>query len=117
MRSNCKASWPSKAIGWGLAVVLVLPGVAAPETHVIAIDGMQFQPATVTVKRGDKVVWQNKDIVPHTATATATATAAGKFDSRDIAVNRSWSWTAKAPGRYEYVCTYHPTMKGALVVQ
>jgi plastocyanin len=111
MRSNCKAGWPSKAIGWGLAGALVLPGVAAAETRVIAMEGMQFQPATVTVKRGDKVVWQNKDIVPH------TATAAGKFDSRDIAVNRSWSWTAKTPGRYEYVCTYHPTMKGALVVQ
>jgi plastocyanin len=111
MRSNCKAGWPSKAIGWGLAGALVLPGVAVAETRVIAMEGMQFQPATVTVKRGDKVVWQNKDIVPH------TATAAGKFDSRDIAVSRSWSWTAKAPGRYEYVCTYHPTMKGALVVQ
>jgi plastocyanin len=111
MRSNCKASWPSKSIGWGLAGLLVLPGVAVAETRVIAMEGMQFQPATVTVKRGDKVVWQNKDIVPH------TATAAGKFDSRDIAVSRSWSWTAKTPGRYEYVCTYHPTMKGALVVQ
>lgn len=111
MRSNCKASWPSKAFGWGLAGALVLPGAAAAETHVIAIEGMQFQPATVAVKRGDKVVWRNKDIVPH------TATAAGKFDSRDIAVSRSWSWTAKEPGRYDYVCTYHPTMKGALVVQ
>ena len=111
MRSICKASWPSRAIGWGLAGALVLPGVAAAETHVVAIEGMQFQPATVTVKRGDKVMWRNKDIVPH------TATAAGKFDSRDIAINRSWSWTAKAAGRFDYVCTYHPTMKGSLVVQ
>ena len=111
MRSICRASWQSRAIDWALAGVLALPGIAAAETHVIAVDGMQFQPATVTVKRGDKVVWQNKDIVPH------TATAAGKFDSRNIAVNRNWSWTAKAPGRYDYVCTYHPTMKGSLVVQ
>jgi plastocyanin len=65
----------------------------------------------VTVRPGDKVVWQNKDLVPH------TATAARKFDSGEIGAGRSWSWIAPARGRYEYVCTYHPGMKGAIVLE
>lgn len=91
--------------------MLVLPLAAGAATHTVTIEGMQFQPATLTVKRGDKVVWRNKDIVPHTATAP------GKFDSKGIAGGASWSWRARAKGRYDYVCTYHPGMKATLAVE
>jgi plastocyanin len=91
--------------------MLALPVAAgAATTHTVTMEGMQFQPATLTVKRGDKVIWRNKDIVPHTATAP------GKFDSKGIAGGASWSWTAKTKGRYDYVCTYHPGMKATLTV-
>lgn len=96
--------------GW-LAALVALPGLAAAATHTVTIEGMQFQPATVTVKAGDTVVWRNKDLVPH------TATAAGKFDSKSIAPGGQWSWTAKAKGRQDYVCSFHPTMKGTVVVE
>ena len=65
----------------------------------------------LTVKRGERVVWTNKDLVPH------TATAAKVFDSRSVAPNASWSYVARKPGRYDYVCTLHPTMKATLVVE
>ena len=84
---------------------------AAPRTHTIVIEGMQFTPATLVVKRGDRVVWRNSDLVPH------TATAAGVFDSRTIAAGQSWQWVAGSPGELRYVCTLHPTMKATLVVQ
>jgi plastocyanin len=86
-------------------------GAAQARTHVIAIEGMNFSPTQLKLKRGDKVMWQNKDLVPH------TATAAGRFDSGSIAPGASWSRTFAAPGRYDYVCTFHPGMKAALVVQ
>jgi plastocyanin len=97
--------------------LLVLAALAGPvvagaaATHVVTIEGMKFEPATVRVKMGDQVVWQNKDLVPH------TATAADKFDSGQIAGGKSWSWTAIARGQTEYVCTYHPGMKGSVVVE
>ena len=81
------------------------------ETRTIAIDGMQFAPAALTVHRGDKVVWVNRDLVPH------TVTAAGVFDSHSLAPRASWSWVARRPGRYGYVCSLHPTMKATLVVE
>lgn len=73
---------------------------------------MQFDPAELTVKRGTRVVWINKDLFAHTATATAKS-----FDSGNIEVDASWSYVASEPGDYAYVCTLHPTMKGRLIVQ
>lgn len=84
---------------------------AGTATHTVTIEGMKFVPDTLTVKKGDRVVWKNQDVVPHTATAK------GGFDSRSIAAGRSWSHVARKPGRHDYVCTFHPGMKATLVVQ
>jgi plastocyanin len=86
--------------------------VLAADTHTIAMDGTRFVPETVTVKRGDRVVWVNKDPFPH------TATAAGVFDSRSMAPGESWSYEPQGPpGELAYVCTLHPGMKGTLIVK
>jgi plastocyanin len=94
-----------------LALAAALPSQAQPATHTVRIEGMRFVPATLTVRRGDRIVWQNADLVPH------TATAAGKFDSKTIAAGKSWSVKAPAPGRHDVVCTLHPGMKSVVVVQ
>lgn len=80
--------------------------------HVVTIEGMQFYPATLSVKRGDKVTWINKDLVPHTATAVSRA-----FDSGVIAAGASWTYTVREEGSSVYVCLFHPTMQGTLIVQ
>jgi plastocyanin len=84
---------------------------SAPQTHTIVIEGMQFNPASLTVRRGDRIVWRNNDLVPHTATAK------GVFDSGAIAPNDSWTYVAGTPGGLPYVCAFHPTMTAALTVQ
>ena len=94
-----------------LLLAAALPFAVRAETHTITIEGMKFSPATVTVKAGDRIVWNNKDVVPHTATAK------GAFDSGSIAVGKSWSHAAPKPGKYDYVCTFHPGMKATLVVK
>jgi plastocyanin len=102
-----------------LAGLLVTGGVAsvmsearaAPKTYVITIENMRFNPEVLTVKRGDRVVWINKDLFPHTATAETKA-----FDSRSIEPNASWTYEARKAGEYAYVCTLHPTMKARLTV-
>ena len=81
-------------------------------TRIVTIEGMQFNPQELTVHRGDRVVWVNKDLFPHTVTADAKA-----FDSRSIAANASWSYVTSKPGEYSYSCTFHPTMKGKITVQ
>lgn len=94
-----------------LAIATVSPSQAEPATHTVRIEGMQFVPATLTVRKGDRIVWKNADLVPHTATAV------GKFDSKTIAAGQSWSARALAPGHYDVVCTLHPGMKSVVVVQ
>ena len=80
--------------------------------QVITIEGLAFKPASLTVKRGDRIRWINKDLVPHTATATG-----GPFDSKVIAADASWTWVAHEPGTFAYVCSFHPMMKGTLTVR
>lgn len=83
---------------------------AQPKTVVI-IKMLQFQPE-ITVSAGQTVTWENQDIVPHTVTADDKS-----FDSGLIEVGKSWSYTAKKPGRFPYTCTLHPNMHGVLVVK
>jgi plastocyanin len=81
-------------------------------THTVAIRGFQYAPESITVELGDTVVWRNQDIVPHTATAKAKG-----LDTGSIGANTSGQYVAKAKGTYTYDCTFHPTMKGTLVVR
>lgn len=78
----------------------------------VTIENMQFVPATLSVHRGDRIVWVNKDLFPHTVTATNKA-----FDSGSIAPGGAWTYLADKSGQYSYGCVYHPTMKAALKVQ
>jgi len=93
------------------AFVAFVPPALAKTTHTVAMDGTRFIPETLTVKRGDRVVWVNKDPFPHTATADGT------FDSKSIAAGHSWSYVAQKSGKFAYICTLHPGMNGTLVVQ
>ncbi|QQJ99253.1 cupredoxin domain-containing protein [Burkholderia ambifaria] len=92
-------------------LAFVAADVVAATTHRITIEGMRFNPASVTVARGDTIVWVNKDLVAH------TATAAGLFDSHEIRPDASWTYVANTPGRHAYICTFHPTMKATLTVK
>ena len=85
---------------------------ARPKTHTVRMEGMVFQPASLTISAGDSVVWVNKDLVPHAAAATEPA-----FDSRAIAFDNSWKHAFSAPGEVNYVCPFHPTMIGTLQVR
>ncbi len=94
-----------------LGAALHASAAAAPETYFVVIEQMQFNPPALTVRRGSRIVWVNKDLFPHTASATSKA-----FDSGNIAPNASWSYVARQPGSYPYLCKLHPTMHGTLTV-
>jgi plastocyanin len=99
------------ALALGSIALPFAAGAAKPAVHTILIEAMVYQPASLAVRRGDTVVWSNKDPFPHTVTAP------GAFDSRSIAAGASWKFTAQRSGNYDYLCTLHPTMKGTLSVQ
>jgi plastocyanin len=65
----------------------------------------------LTVHNGDRVTWENTDLIVHTVTAP------GELDSGDLAAGQSWTFVARRPGTFNYACRYHPNMKGTLIVR
>lgn len=80
-------------------------------THTVVMQTTSYAPLARIVKRGDTVVWVNKDPFPHTATAREA------FDSKSIAAGSAWKYKARKTGEYAYTCTFHPKMKGTLRVE
>lgn len=83
----------------------------APRANAVAIRGFAYAPDTVVAAPGDTVVWTNADIFPHTATAP------GQWDTGHIGAGAEGKIVAGQAGTYPYVCTYHPAMRGTLVVR
>jgi plastocyanin len=86
---------------------------AEPKEHTIIIKDFKFVPESLNVNVGDKVVWKNEDVAPHTATAKGK----NAFDSGNLDSGASWSYTVKKKGNYPYFCAYHLSMKGKLVAK
>ena len=82
-------------------------------TRTVLIQGFRFKPANITIKRGTKVRWINKDSPPH----TATANNGRSFDSGRLGKGQSYTHTFKSAGKKKYFCKIHPFMRGSVVVK
>ena len=80
-------------------------------TDTVVIQQMQFVPASITVQKGDSIVWINKDMVDHTVKEEKN----NGFYSDTIHVGKTWKIAATENANY--VCTIHPTMKGKIVIK
>lgn len=99
-----------------IAGVLTLSALAfassKSHTTTVIIENMKFTPAEFEVKKGETIVWINKDLVPHTVTSNDKS-----FDSKIIDPGKSWQLKNSKVGTYAYKCLLHPTMLGSLVVK
>jgi plastocyanin len=93
------------------AISLCLSGAHAVETTNVMIDNFTFEPAQLTVKVGSTVTWKNRDDIPH------TVVSAGKFRSKTMDTDDSYSFTFTAAGDYKYFCSLHPHMTGMVKVE
>jgi plastocyanin len=83
---------------------------ATPGPNEVFIEGMAFNPSTITVTAGTTITWTNKDGVAH------TVTSGGNFDSGSISSNGTWSHLFNTAGTFQYVCTIHASMNGTVKV-
>jgi cytochrome c oxidase subunit II len=105
------------------------PAIAgSPGTPLTILEGSSIQgnpsydPATLTVKKGDKITVTNKDTLPHTVTSGTGPTdpnSAKQFDTSIIEAGATADieTTNINPAEYPFHCTVHPYMMGKLVVQ
>ena len=82
-------------------------------TRTVLIQNFSFKPANITIKRGTKVIWINRDSTAH----TATANNGRSFDSGRLGPGQRFSHTFKRAGKKSYHCEIHPNMKGSVTVK
>ena len=87
------------------------PSGEASKSENVDIVEFTYQPDPVVVAVGGKVIWQNQDTAPHTATADD-----GSFDTGTIEKGKTGSETFKEAGTFTYFCEIHPTMHGTVEV-
>lgn len=87
------------------------PSGEAAKSEKVQIVEFTYEPDPVIVQAGGKVIWQNEDTAPHTATADD-----GSFDTGIIEKGKLGSATFKEPGTFTYFCEVHPTMHGTVEV-
>lgn len=95
-------------------------GGGAPQTPVLSdasrvnveIAEFDFSPRELTVRPGATITWTNRDSAPHDATDEA-----GTWGTGALWQGESATVSFDSPGEYEYICTFHPNMKGTVTVE
>jgi plastocyanin len=86
----------------------------APRAAEVNIKDFKYGPPSVRIAAGGTVTFVNGDRADHTATTSEGAT--GEFDTGRLATGDSGRVKLTKPGEYAYICTFHPYMKGKVVV-
>jgi plastocyanin len=129
--SAAPAAAPAQAPTQGQNATSAAPAAAPagpPGTPLTILEGSSVQgnpsydPAALTVKKGDKITVTNKDTLPHTVTSGTGPTdpnSAKQFDTSIIEAGATADieTTNMNAGEYPFHCTVHPYMMGKLVVQ
>jgi plastocyanin len=111
----------------GAALVAVIPAVHASASggggcgaavseetgEAVAIRQFCFEPTVLVAPAGTEVMFLNQDPVPHNVLGANASW--GSFAR--LGGGKSKSYRFDAPGVYPYVCSWHPGMVGAIVVE
>lgn len=89
------------------------PAPTPPPQASVAVDvrDFSFQPADVTIARGQEVVWTNADPGGHTVTADD-----GSFNSGHLPASGTFVHAFATAGVFAYHCAFHPDMTGTVTV-
>ena len=99
-------------VATALSVTLLTAAPVLATNHNVAIQGMKFRPANITVAAGDTITFTNNDSAPHTATA-----GDGSFDTGRLGKGESARVTIRDAGSTDYICRLHPMMKGKVTAR
>ena len=77
----------------------------------VIIKNFSFDSAQIDIKVGDKVIWTNQDVAPHSIVINGAGQSAG------LSQGDNFEQVFSRPGVYSYICGIHPSMKGEIVVR
>jgi plastocyanin len=84
----------------------------AQDANTVVMKNFDFSPMMLTVKAGTTVTWKNMDGEPHTVVSPD-----GVFRSHALDQGDTFTFKFDTPGTYKYICSIHPKMMAAIVVQ
>jgi plastocyanin len=84
----------------------------AQDADTVVMKNFDFSPMMLTVKAGTTVTWKNLDGEPHTVVSPD-----GVFRSHALDQGDTFTFKFDSPGTYKYICSIHPRMMAAIVVQ
>lgn len=100
----------AQAAGLSGAHVAGLNGAQAAGSHTVLLEHKRFLPGRVSIKRGESVTWLWRDgHIPHNVIGDG-------FQS-DTTTRGSFTVRFMHSGTYDYTCTVHPHMDGAVSVR
>lgn len=115
--------WPLLRVGLPLLlasmILTVSLGTAASPTLTVTIGTFfpYYSPPSVEIGLGASISWENPTVDLHSITHDACRNNMPcAFDSGAIGPNRSFTLFQLPPGYYPYHCSFHPIMRGVLVV-
>ena len=82
--------------------------------HSVSQKGKSFEPATVSLKVGETLNFQNNDDVTHNAFSTSKG---NEFNSKVQLPGSASSITFREAGTVEVRCAFHPKMRLTITVQ
>jgi len=96
-------------------LILAMAGSALAEdavpTATVKIENFTFNPATLTVKAGTTVTFENADDIPHSVVEKAAS-----FKSKPMDTGETFKVTLSTAGTIDYFCGLHPHMVGQIIV-
>ena len=98
---------------FGLALLALMSPALAADTQV-TIDNFTFSPAEITVLAGTRVIWTNRDDIPHTVTDKENPKT---IRSPPLDTGETYARVFDKPGKYVYFCSLHPHMQGTVIVK
>lgn len=83
------------------------------QTYNISIENFAFDQKTITINKGDTIVWKNIDKAPHQVEGATFKDLKGPI----MGYGLTYSFTFNDAGTYDYFCTIHPMMKATVIVK
>ena len=102
------------------ATLLLSAGMAFAAEHKVGMQGWTFNPAVITIRDGDSVLWVNDDDTTHKIVFEDDALGGPTKESPlKIRQGKEFSFTFKKAGEYKYYCVPHLSqdMKGTVIVK
>lgn len=117
------------ALVFSTCAFLASPAFAADHTVKMGSDGglLVYEPATITIAKGDTVTWENNKMAPHNVIFDSNSVPGGKAVADKLSNSKltfspgeSYSSTFDVePGEYTYYCAPHrgAGMVGKVIVE